>query len=88
LPQEGGGSSSSSFLSHLLFCFATQLRRLGHSTLSRRNTFSHKLSKNLKMSLSDIMPSTRLLPASTMNTRRTPIVYLFVIEQGNTKPKG
>ena len=33
---------------------------------------SHKLSKNLKISLSDIMPSTRLLPASTMNTRRTP----------------
>lgn len=32
----------------------------------------HKLSKNLKMSLSDMMPSTRLLPASTMNTRRTP----------------
>lgn len=31
LPQEGGGGSSS-FLSHLPFCFAaTQLRRLGHS---------------------------------------------------------
>jgi hypothetical protein len=56
----------------------------------------HKLSKNLKISLSDIMPSTRLLPASTMNTRRTPTnkiqrkvkALFFTRQQQPTCPSG
>ena len=56
----------------------------------------HKLNKNLKISLSDIMPSTRLLPASTMNTRRTPTnniqtkvkALFFTTQQQPTCPNG
>jgi hypothetical protein len=60
-------------LLHIPCCLLLlKLRHLSQANVHAPLLSSHKLSKNLKISLSDIMPSTRLLPASTMNTRRTP----------------
>lgn len=68
-PEGEGKCEIHGSLLHIPCCFLT----IDHKQMSVMLLFSyHKLSKNLKISLSDIIPSTRLLPASTMNTRRTP----------------
>lgn len=68
-PEAEGKCEIHGSLLHIPCCFLT----IDHKQMSVMLLFSyHKLSKNLKISLSDIIPSTRLLPASTMNTRRTP----------------